>query len=157
MKDFYNILTLIVLLISFSCTEEIPLETIGFNDVLVVEATITNEFKHQEIKISRTYLLEESNQRIEENANVSIIDSQGNTYHFSQNNEGTYVSDIEFEALLNINYTLLVTTSDGKNYNSSETKLSPLSQIDDLYAEIALEGAQANKVHVLLNSNNEGS
>ncbi|MDX1272282.1 DUF4249 domain-containing protein [Bizionia paragorgiae] len=157
MKDFYNILTLIVLLISFSCTEEIPLETIGFNDVLVVEATITNEFKHQEIKISRTYLLEESNQRIEENANVSIIDSQGNTYHFSQNSEGTYVSDIEFEALLNINYTLLVTTSDGKNYNSSETKLSPLSQIDDLYAEIALEGAQANKVHVLLNSNNEGS
>lgn len=157
MKNFYKYLKFTAILISFSCTEEIPLETIGFNDVLVVEATITNEFKYQEIKVSRTYFLEESNQRIEDNANVSIVDSQGNTYTFSQNNEGTYVSDIEFMALSNINYTLLVTTSDGKKYNSSETQLSPLSQIDDLFAEITLEGAQANKVQVLLNSNNEGS
>ena len=41
---------IIILVIALvSCVEEIPLETNSFESVLVVEATITNENKHQEL------------------------------------------------------------------------------------------------------------
>ncbi|TYC12016.1 DUF4249 domain-containing protein [Bizionia gelidisalsuginis] len=157
MKELYKILALTLFSSCFNCTEEIPLETQDFEDVLVVEATLTNELKHQEVKLSRTYFLEDSNLIIEDNASVSVSDSLGNTYNFAQNSEGTYVSNEAFEASANTNYTLLITTSDGKNYTSSETALSPVSQIDELYAAVSSGGTSANKIQVLLNSNNEST
>ncbi|MBQ0768786.1 MAG: DUF4249 domain-containing protein [Bizionia sp.] len=154
MKDFYNILTLAVILISFNCTEEIPLETNGFEDVLVVEATISNELKHQEIKLSRTYFLEQNTQTIENNANVSIQDNLGNNYTFTQNDEGVYSSNIAFEALPNVIYTLYITTSNGKLYKSSEKVLTPIAEISSLYVE---EGPDSNSVQVVIDSNNEAT
>ena len=62
----------------FSCTEKIELKTESFEDVLVVETTITDELKYQEVKISRTYILESSNPILEKNAKVRIEDSNKN-------------------------------------------------------------------------------
>ncbi|WP_417558845.1 DUF4249 domain-containing protein [Mesoflavibacter zeaxanthinifaciens] len=149
------ILTLTIAISCFNCTEEIALETDGFEDVLVVEATLTNELKHQEVKLSRTYLIEGDTQILENGANVSIINAMGNTYNFSQNGDGIYISNTAFEALPNINYTLYITTSNGMQYKSTETELTPISTIDELYAELTEEGANADKVQVLVNSNNE--
>ena len=148
-------LTLAITISCFNCTEEIALKTEGFEDALVVEATLTNELKHQEVKLSRTYLIEGDTQVLENGANVSIINSLGNTYGFSQNGDGIYVSDTAFEAIPNTNYTLYITTSSGRQYKSTETQLTPLSNIDELYAEHTQEGPNADKVQVFVNSNNE--
>ncbi|TYC12015.1 DUF4249 family protein [Bizionia gelidisalsuginis] len=83
---------------------------------------------------------------VEENTSVVITDNQGNTYNFIQNNIGAYVFNVAFEALPNTMYTLSIKTSDGKQYISSKTELAPLSQIDDLYAEVISGGRDANKV-----------
>ena len=141
-------LTLAITISCFNCTEEIALKTEGFEDALVVEATLTNELKHQEVKLSRTYLIEGDTQVLENGANVSIINSLGNTYGFSQNGDGIYVSDTAFEAIPNTNYTLYITTSSGRQYKSTETQLTPLSNIDELYAEHTQEGPNADKVQV---------
>ncbi|WP_417559071.1 DUF4249 domain-containing protein [Mesoflavibacter zeaxanthinifaciens] len=146
---------LFVFFLCFNCTEEIALETEAFEDVLVVEATLTNELKHQEVKLSKTYFLEGNSETIENNAIVSIVNTLGETYNFSQNGEGIYVSNSTFEAVPNTNYKLIIKTSDGKEYNSLETQLTPLSQIDELYPELTQEGPNANKIQVFLNSNNE--
>ncbi|TYC12013.1 DUF4249 domain-containing protein [Bizionia gelidisalsuginis] len=151
----YKTVCLALVLSCFNCTEEIPLETEGFEDVLVVEATLTNEVKHQEVTLSRTYFIEGNSQVLENGANVSIVNTMGNTYNFSQNNEGIYISNTAFEALPNTNYTLYITTSSGKRYKSTEAQLTPISNIDELYAELTQEGPNADKVQVLVNSNNE--
>ena len=148
----YRILLLAMFFLCFDCIEEIELKTQDFESVLVVEATITNEFKFQEIKISRTHLLEANEQIPENNANVTVIDNQGNTYNFTQNTEGTYISDIEFEASPNAIYTLLITTNDGMQYSSSETNLTPNAEISNLYAELTND-TNGQKVTVFIDSN----
>ncbi|WAC02558.1 DUF4249 domain-containing protein [Lacinutrix neustonica] len=152
MRKILNVIFIATLLICFNCIEEIELETQDFESVLVVEGTITNAFKFQEIKLSRTYLLEGNEQKLENNANVQILDNQGNLYTFTQNLEGVYVSNIEFEAVPNMGYTLNITTSNGKQYKSTETKLTPISQIDSLYVEYN-EGEE-NEVQILVDSDN---
>ena len=56
-----------------SCTEPYLLQSSNFEEALVIEATITNEFKKQQIKISKTYRLEENGPEFIENANISSM------------------------------------------------------------------------------------
>ena len=130
-----HIALLVVILLFFNCKEEIELATESFENVLVVEATIVNQLEFQKIKLSRTYFLEGNDQVLENNATVKVIDDTGNIFNFTQNTEGIYVSDIEFQALPNTLYSLLISTSDGKSYNALKTELTPISQIDNLYTE----------------------
>ena len=63
-----------------SCIEELNLETeTVFENALVVEATITNEFKQQSVKLTRTYATGSSGPVVESDANVKIIGSDENT------------------------------------------------------------------------------
>lgn len=156
MKIFYKyILLLLIFFLGFNCTEEIPLETQDFEDVLVVEATITNELKFQEVKLSRTYLLESNTQTLENNADVSVIDNLGNSYSFTQNSDGLYVSDIEFEAMPNTEYTLLITTNNGVSYSSSKTPLAPSADLENIYPEVTNDPTYGQRVTVFVDSNGE--
>ena len=64
----------VILVLSIGCVEQIDLKTISFEDALVVEGTITNELKIHQIKLSRTFKLEESIPATESNAIVEVID-----------------------------------------------------------------------------------
>ncbi|WP_299385866.1 DUF4249 domain-containing protein [uncultured Lacinutrix sp.] len=142
------------ILLFYNCTEEIELETESFESVLVVEGTLTNEFGFQKIKLSRTYFLEENEQNLENNATVKILDSNGGVFNFAQNNEGIYISNIEFKALADVFYSLSITTTDGKQYMSLETELTPISQIDNLYVEY---NSTDEQTLVLVDSENQSS
>ena len=136
-KSNYILIALIsILILNLSCREEIALETEAFESVLVVEATITNELKQHEIFLSRTYFLESTEQILENNATVYIEDNAQNIFNFTQNQDGIYVSDIEFQAVPEITYILHVTTSNGKIYQSNNTTLTPQANIVNLYAEL---------------------
>ena len=136
-KNNYILLTLIsFLFLSLSCREEIALETETFESVLVVEATITNELKFQEINLSRTFILESSEPVLENNATVYIEDNAQNIITFNQNLDGIYVSNIEFQAQPERVYKLNVTTAIGENYQSNATTLTPEASITNLYAEL---------------------
>ncbi|MFI1771948.1 DUF4249 domain-containing protein [Thalassobellus citreus] len=136
------------------CTESFPLVTESFEDVLVVEATITDEFKYQEIKISRTYLLESDSQVIESNANVRIEDSNNNIYNFREAEGGVYISNIPFKPVEGVSYKLLITLVDGKEYVSSNEFLAPKAEIENLYAELVNLNGQTG-VQVLVDSNDD--
>lgn len=128
------------LLLQIGCTEPFEIKTIGFQNILVVESTITNEMKKQVVKLSRTTTLENPAVVIEKNAIVTITDSKGNVFGFSQENEkGHYFSDKEFQAETNIRYTLKISTQDGKNYISSAVILPPNVKMDQVYAELIIE------------------
>ncbi|WP_452603091.1 DUF4249 domain-containing protein [Pontimicrobium sp. MEBiC06410] len=151
--------TIVVLLICIalnSCVERLPIETQNFESILVVEGTITNEFKRQTIKLSRTFLLENSEPIIENNATVTVTDSEQNSFSFIQNSSGDYVSSIEFEAQPNTTYNLEIITNDGIMYKSKNTELTPISQIDELYAEYVDEN-NGPGVQVFVDSDNQST
>lgn len=114
-----------------SCTEQYLLQSSNFEEALVVEATITNEYKKQEIKISRTFRFEENGPKFETAAQVYLTDNSNNKYTFEENN-GKYTSSTEFKAELGRQYRLSIITKDGKKYESSPELLTPENEMQSV-------------------------
>ena len=91
-KIYHTIYFIIIVLLNNSCVEPFDIETITFESALVIEATITNEFKYQEINLSQTFRLEDDGPLAESNASVKIVDDNGNIYNFQESSPGKYVS-----------------------------------------------------------------
>ena len=123
----------IITLLTISCIEEIEFETETFESALVIEATITNEMKLQEIVLSRTFRFEEDGPVPETGASVAVLNN-GATISFSETEPGIYRSDSPFAALPNTDYQLSITANNGRSYSSTTTQLTNISQIDELYA-----------------------
>ena len=125
-----------IALASNACVEEFEFGTQNFEDILVVESTITNELKFQEVSVSRTFRLEQDGPVPEQNAEVVV--TSGNeqvTYLFEETSPGKYVSTTMFEAEANTSYQLEITTADGESYTSLPVTLPQVTQIDNLTAE----------------------
>jgi hypothetical protein len=136
----YKLLNKIIqlLIVSFfiiSCTEQYALQTNTFENALVVEATITNELKKQEIKITRTYRLEEEETTIESGAKVTITDNENNKYDFDLK-DSIYVSRSEFQAIPGKKYRLDITTNQGKSYYSTSETLTTVNEIQSIDATV---------------------
>ena len=142
------------MLMVFSCREEFEIKSIDFESSLVVEATITTELKQQSIKLSRTYELDETGPAFENNAIVSIIDSNNHLYSFTQDGDGLYLSDIEFQAIQHVTYKLLINTQNGEKYQSSSVKTPPSSEITNLYAELITNDSGEEGVQVFVDADN---
>lgn len=138
---------IILSLILFSCTEPYILQTTNFEEALVIEATITNELKKQQIKISKTYRLEENGPVFVENANVSIEDDLGNIYNFIEGNE-IYESQNDFQAVAGRKYKLTIISS-GKTYTSTQEVLSQENPIQNIEVnDITLAGVRGAEIKV---------
>lgn len=137
MKSKNVYLSFIVLIILFqSCVEEINIITeTEFESALVVEATITNELVEHEVKLSRTYRLEEDGPNPESGAVVKVVSSLGETYNFQETELGIYKANDPFAAVPNVDYHIEITTTNGRLYSSQKMQLTASTQIDDLYVE----------------------
>jgi hypothetical protein len=129
------LITLAYLFIFWNCTEPFQGEVEGFGDVLVVNTVITNEMKRQEVRLTRSYRFAEKGPIPEEAARVQIETDDGQIL-FDEVEPGNYFSSVPFVAEMNKNYTLSITTADGRSYRS-ETMQLPIADttIDQLYAE----------------------
>ncbi len=114
------------------CVEPFEVETQDFEKALVVDATITDELKRQQILLSRTFLLKEFDPVAEENAMVKIIDDLQNEYLFQEVEPGRYESVDVFGAESNRGYQLIITLQNGNSYSSELERLSSTNLIDSL-------------------------
>lgn len=130
MKFANKILLLFIGLFAVSCVDPYQLESNTFEEALVIEATLTNQLKYQEVKISKTFKLEETLPTIVTDAEVSISDDLGNTYGFTASN-GLFVSNSPFQAVTGRNYKLRI-VSGGKIYESSAEILSESQPIESV-------------------------
>ena len=121
LKQTTKIVVVLSLLVGLvSCVEEFDFETqAGFENAIVVEATITNELKVQEIKLSRTFQLEESGPEAETNAIVRVTEGGSTTYIFEDMGDGFYRSTEAFSAQPDRDYQLNITTNNGQSYVSN--------------------------------------
>lgn len=117
-----------------SCVEEIDLQTEDFESILVVNTTITNEQKNQQINLSRTFRFEENGPLAEQGAIVHVIEDESTRYIFEEAFPGIYISEEPFRAEENKNYQLSVQTIDGRAYLSDITQLPAMTaSIDRVY------------------------
>ena len=127
---------ILLLVITSSCIEPFEGAVDSFEDILVVNATITNENKRQEVLLSRSFRFEEDVTPAEENAEVVVRTQDGDQYIFEEVSPGKYLSNIAFAAEMNKEYTLMISTESGKSYASSSMQLPVQdTSIDNLYAE----------------------
>lgn len=117
------------------CTEPYILVTNTYEEALVVEATITNEIKIQEITLTKTSQFEDKETHIESGAEVYIIDNTGTRYDFKEES-GKYISTVEFQAISGREYQLYIKTKDGRSFESSAENLSPNNPIQDIKAVV---------------------
>ena len=123
---------IILLLILNSCLEPYDYKTETFESALVIEATITNEFKRQEINLSRTFRFEDEGPTYELGAVVSVTNSNNTTFNFTDQGNGLYLSDVAFSAEENEIYTLSITTSNGRIYSSEPTPMTAITPMESL-------------------------
>ena len=125
-------------IVSNSCTEPYELKTNIFEKILVVEATIINELKHQEVNLSRSFRLNEnSGSNFESGATVKIISSDGTLYLFEELNQ-KYISIDEFEPAQNVSYQLFITTADGKSYTSTSETVTAINELESINTTVQI-------------------
>ena len=131
----------------FGCTEPYLLQTSDFEEALVIEATITNELKKQQIKVSKTYRLEENGPAFVENADVTVEDDLGNVYQFIEGDE-IYESENAFEAIPGRTYKLTIVTN-GKVYTSTQETLTAINPIEDVEVrDLTISGVRGAEIKV---------
>ncbi len=151
-----RVLVVLVLIFLSACVEEF--DTVVFSsadlpDILIVEATVSDELKHQEIRLSRLDSLvdleldtvfnpfipsrdiETDLVKWERNANVSISTSNGMTFSFSESAPGIYRSDEVFAAEMGVEYKLNVRTNDNRQFFSKAVKIEGKSSISHMVAK----------------------
>ncbi len=135
-----------------SCVEPFEAETQQFENALVIDARLTDEEKQHIVLLSRARSFEKSDSSAEQNATVKMIDDVGNTYAFSENEPGKYVSELVFSAQQNRSYQLTVETSDKQTYSSESIRTPEVAQIENLYVEREINDQGAEGVSVYLDN-----
>ena len=137
---------ILVALSTFSCIQEIDLESIDFDDLLVVDALITDEVGTQKITLSRTSPLGIDTTVYEWGASVYMEDLSGRRVDFPQRSNGLYESASEFGVQPGEQWQLFITTSNERSYVSEIVQVVPTPQIDSLYAEFTPTSSSINNL-----------
>ena len=139
-----------------SCIDPFDVQTLGFEDALVVEALITNEFKTHQIKLSNSFKFEDFVPPPETNAVVYIADDKGGRIDFTETFEaGVYSSNIPFAAELGKMYQLFITTSNNKSYESKAIPMTNIGKIEKVYAERGTNNLNEDGVAIFVDSYDE--
>ena len=150
MKKYFLYRCILIALLAgiTSCTTPYNYTTNEFEEVIVIEATITNQLKKQEIKLSKTYKFEENGPVFETGAIITVSDGSGNIYGFDEVNK-SYLSSAEFKALPGKTYQLHIKTKDGKSYSSTLEKLTTETNIEDVVPTVTTkDGVQGVEIRV---------
>ncbi len=136
MKNYIIMFCLILTIFINGCVEPIEFSSNTYENNLVVRSILTNEFKKHSIELSRTIPIDSTKLDPVRNASVSIIDNDGITYNFVEEENGIYTSSSQFAALTNKSYALKIRTADGNSFTSSTEKLPSLSEIEEINGAI---------------------
>lgn len=143
-------LLLIALVMVNACTEPFEIETTEFENILVIDASITNEFKQHEIYLSRSFSSGEETSQVS-GARVTVRSDSGDNYEFTERQPGLYASTIPFSPSRGIVYTLTVTDENGASYSSSPVTLTNTSEIEEIKANRFTDLSGTDGVQITVN------
>ncbi len=140
-----------LLLFLLGCIKPYEGKVGDFDDVLVVNAKITNELKNQEVFLSRSYRFEDTGAGPEQNASVQVL-ANGNPYPFEEFEPGKYRSVAPFAAESNIDYELEITTENNGSYRSDAMQLPPIASIGTVSAERFINNKGVEGIGIFVDS-----
>ena len=106
------------------CTETFDPPRGNYENLLVVDALISDENIPQVIKISRSHPIDTSQFIVESGATVYISDDNNIKYPFSETTSGNYQTELDdFTPVIGTTYTLNIATRDGQTYQSKPAKM----------------------------------
>ena len=139
MKQWKSFCGVGMLLLLNSCVEQIDPERFAFEDLLVVESLITDQFVHQEVFLSRTFAINQDSGYAENGARVWLEDQDGVRIDFFEASDGRYQSVRPYGATVGGSLVLYIETASGRQYASEEVEVLNTLPIDSLYAEFTPE------------------
>ena len=139
LKKTLLVLTIPLVFIA-SCVEEVGVETevqtnLEVDDILVVDARISDELKNHEVQLTRIFALGTDEPVFETGAVVQVINDVGATFAFSESSPGNYISTAPFAAQQGMAYRLEITLSDGDKYVSGPETVPDAVPIAAIRAE----------------------
>ncbi|AWX46144.1 hypothetical protein HME9304_03176 [Flagellimonas maritima] len=152
-SKFRRSICVFAVLLSFfiGCTEPFEAPEEDFEDILVIDALITSQEKHQEIYISNTFLFG-STVQTENGASVSISDDMGNNFVFSEAEPGTYISDATFGVQSGVSYTLSINTSNGNSFRAGPLLISQDAELEGIIPVRSTDDNGQEGISILANS-----
>lgn len=130
-----NILVILSLGFTVSCIEKFSPDIDDYEGQLVVDGVITNLDEPYQIKLSNTSPVDDPEYRPLEGAEVIVEDSEHNTYTFGEIAPGTY-QNADFTGEVGVSYRLLITTPNGKQYETAYLEMPSSNPIDTVYPVI---------------------
>jgi hypothetical protein len=132
-----NILFILLIGLVTSCYKVYDPHVDTAEKVLVVDGMITNKTNAYHIFLTYAKPFNSSEKTMPVSAaNVYVTDNLGNSYIFTERNEGEYRSDsLQFTGIPGYNYRLHIVTPDGAEYESGPQRIFPEVNPDSVYAE----------------------
>ena len=147
---------LVLFFVLQACVEEFTAETEDLEDLLVVDALLTDEMRHHEVRLTRVFAFEAEGPVTESGASVAMVDDQGTRFAFVEAEAGTYRSESAFSAQQGRSYALEVETSDGRDYRSDQVRMPAPVPIDALRAQRVTNDRGEEGVGIYLDNNATG-
>jgi hypothetical protein len=136
-----------------SCIEPFEGSVDSFEDILVINAIVTNELKRQEVTLTRSYRFEDDEPPQETGATVRITTDDGSVFNFEETEPGIYKSFDVFAAQMDKAYTLNILTSSGNEYQSRPMELPVAStSIDEMTANRVINNDGEEGISLDINS-----
>jgi hypothetical protein len=134
----YILISLIVLsFIWHSCREEYFLEIDKYENILVVDGTITNEPGPYEVRLSLSSPVNRPELKPFVGAQVIVMDNLGNEEVFTEISPGVHRSEKDgMQGIVGRKYKIIITTGNDNIYESDFQELKKPTAISEVYAEI---------------------
>ena len=132
-KIFYIIL---VLILSFACEDVYHPDLDQMDNLIVIEALITNNADKNFVKVSKTKgFYDEGASAMVFDATVELIDGDGQVYHGTESSTGYFL--LNYSAVPGKKYKLKV-IAENETYESDVEEMPPLPTFDSLYVKSEL-------------------
>ena len=153
---------LFLLLILSACLEPYNVNVSERENLLVVDAKLTNENKSHTVRLSRSIVNIDETPLLESNALVTILGNGGVKEELMEIEPGIYKTDsTKFLAKVGGKYKLSIITSDGKHYESDECEILTPSELDEIYLEkdisIDIENEELEGIRFYVNGKSLGN
>jgi hypothetical protein len=145
-----------------SCVTPYPVDSLQFQEAIVVQGMITDQPGPYEIKVSKTIPVQdqlEPTSGLLSGASILIEDDQGHSNQLVEKTTGDFFTT-SIQGVIGNTYTITITTSDGNVYKSTPEKLLPVGdfnieyefkQVEDTLAKMQI--TSANGFNIFIDSN----
>jgi len=152
MKISKNICGFILQILVYSnCVTRFDPPSIGNEDLLVVDAFLSNDDHPFRVKLSRTTAIDTTAFIPELGANIELISNQGERFDLYESGSGEYLSNTIINPLIGVGYKLYITTLNGNQYESDLVTMRQTPKIDSVtfrYEEKPEAGLKGIQIYV---------